>query len=241
MQFNGSVTVATMSPNSTPPLDVKTQPLSIDDLPQHAPPLESEPRARINPIQYTSTHALYRRENDGDDALSGQAVRHSAPAMFDTSSRRVRFTTDGDDNNSANRDLVGEFAKDRYRSFHRRPGSSHGHGLPDTEYTDQFRNLATNVLPTDLKNSSPFATSYQNQFPVFDLGYKHDARFDWQPGSGVPRPQTSLLKLQDAFVKSEVRKKFHDTFAETNPELRFNISKGKKHQFGGFNAQVIHG
>ena len=240
MQFNKSVTVATMSPNSTPPLDVKTQPLSVEDLPDHAPLLETEPKAKFNPIQYTSTHALYRPENDGGEALPGQAVRHSAPAMFDTSVRRVRFN-DGDDNNCANRDVVGEFAKERYRSFAKRPGSSHGHGVLDSEYTDQFRSLATNVLPTDLKNSSPFATSYQNQFSVFDLGYKHDVRFDWQPGSGIPRPQTSLLRLQDTFIKSEVRKKFHDTFSETNPELRFNISKGKKHQFGGFNAQVIHG
>ncbi|XP_076437130.1 uncharacterized protein LOC143276493 [Babylonia areolata] len=230
VQFNHSVTVATMSPTSTPPVNVQTQPLNGG---------EDTPREKVNPTQYTSTHALYRHENNGTDAaISSALVRHSMPAMFDTTARSVHFASDKAVNGSA------DFAAldlTRSNTFPRRPRSTHGsHGVLDSEYTDQFTSLSTNFMPTGIRSAS-VSSSYQNQFPIFDLGYKHDQRFDWHPGSGVPRPQTSLLKMQDSFIKSDIRRKFHDLFPETNPELRFNIVKGKKHSFGGFNAQVIHG
>ena len=92
---------------------------------------------------------------------------------------------------------------------------------------------------------SPFASQIApSPSSYFDLGYKHDSRFDWQPESGTPRPQTSLLQIQDSFSKSGVRKKFHRDFPETNPDLRENIISGRKHDFGSFgsvNAQVLRG
>ncbi|KAK7092379.1 uncharacterized protein [Littorina saxatilis] len=244
VQFNTSVTVATMSPTSTPPMNLQTQPLSgEEELPYHATPLSDEVRVKVIPTPYTSTQALYSKENDGF-ADSVPSLRHSAPAMFDTSARTVHWAEN--DNNSNNSAMEGLHAPSRYedrmRSFQRRPTSVHGHGTLDSEYTDQFQSHSSNYMPTNLKTSFA-STSYQNQYPIphFDLTYKTDARFNWQPGSGLPRPQTCLLKIQDAFNKSELRSKFHQVYPETNPELRFNIAQGKRHSFGGVNAQVIHG
>ncbi|KAH3868327.1 hypothetical protein DPMN_031470 [Dreissena polymorpha] len=86
-----------------------------------------------------------------------------------------------------------------------------------------------------------FDSAYKAQFPAYHIGYKHDARFQWEPGYGTPRPQTSLLKLQNKFEKTEVRKKFLSQFSESNPDLRENITRGKKHSFWGINGQLIHG
>ena len=113
-------------------------------------------------------------------------------------------------------------------------------------------------MPSDLRHSWACESSYQSQFPTggaksanhfdlsfkkdhFDLSFKKDARFNWEPGCGTPRPQSSLLDLQNAFRKSDVRRKFHDNFPETNPDLRENHTRGKKHEFNGINAQVFRG
>ena len=109
---------------------------------------------------------------------------------------------------------------------------------------DQFLSKSTNFMPsTDVSDSFMFKTAYQSQFPSqhLDLGYKDGERYNWTPGSGSPRRQFRLLELQDSFVKSDIRKNFHDQFPERNPDLRENIRKGKKHSFGSLNAQVLRG
>ena len=50
----------------------------------------------------------------------------------------------------------------------------------------------------------PIRSSYASQFPVYDLSEKKDLRFSWEPGCGLPRPQSCLLDLQNSFIKSEV-------------------------------------
>jgi hypothetical protein len=60
----------------------------------------------------------------------------------------------------------------------------HGHGLQDSEYTDQFRSLTSNFsAPVGVRNHF-MATSYQSQYPIphFDIGFQRDERFNWQPG-----------------------------------------------------------
>ncbi|XP_059174408.1 uncharacterized protein LOC131954646 [Physella acuta] len=112
---------------------------------------------------------------------------------------------------------------------------------PVSEMADEFRSLSTNFLPQGCQTAPTARSCYASQFPYYDLGEKKDKRFDWQPGKGHLRPQTCLSELQDSFIKSEVRRRFHHQFPETNPDLRVNITTGKKHVFFGMNAQVIRG
>ena len=107
---------------------------------------------------------------------------------------------------------------------------------------DHFASKSTTFTgPIDL-NWAP-KSSYAELHPgaSAELSYKQDKRFKWKPGTGTPRPQTTLLKLQDAFTKSAIRQKFHKQFYENNPDLRENIVLGKQHEFGGMNAQVWRG
>ncbi|GFO00369.1 hypothetical protein PoB_002687400 [Plakobranchus ocellatus] len=113
--------------------------------------------------------------------------------------------------------------------------------LPISETADEFSSLSTNFMPVGMSYESPMRSSYASQYPVYDLSEKKDLRFSWEPGTGQLRPQSCLLDLQNSFIKSEVRKKFHRTYPEINPEIRMNINTGKKHSFFGMNAQVIHG
>jgi len=68
-----------------------------------------------------------------------------------------------------------------------------------------------------------------------------DWRHSWRPGEGVPRPQTLLNGLQNAFRKSDAHKKFHAAFPESAPDLRDHIALGRKHEFLGGNAQALRG
>ena len=123
-----------------------------------------------------------------------------------------------------------------------------GKGKP-TESLNAHASLGSNIMPSDLRHSWACESSYQSQFPTggtksanyVDLSFKKDERFNWEPGCGTPRPQSSLLDLQNAFRKSDVRRKFHENFSETNPDLRENHTRGRKHEFGGINAQVFRG
>ncbi|KAJ8036352.1 hypothetical protein HOLleu_20303 [Holothuria leucospilota] len=109
-----------------------------------------------------------------------------------------------------------------------------------------------------LDNSNPNSTSASSK-PLYDPAYRNphsnpvvdsrhhnpdgtgEFRFKWTPDYPYGnRPQTSLLKLQNSFTKSDARKSFHDTFPETNPDLRDNIGSGKKHEFHGQNAYYWH-
>ena len=114
---------------------------------------------------------------------------------------------------------------------------------------DQLLSKSSNFFP-NTQNSWSAKSAYQSQYPggatprkppLTDLSFKDDERFSWKPSSGTPRPQTSLLDIQDSFKISEIRKKFHQQFPETNVDLRENIILGKKHTFGGINAQVFRG
>ncbi|GFR88677.1 hypothetical protein ElyMa_004258600 [Elysia marginata] len=95
---------------------------------------------------------------------------------------------------------------------------------PISETIDEFRSLSTNFMPSGLSSDMTSRSSYASQYPIYDLSEKKDLRFSWEPGCGLPRPQSCLLDLQNSFIKSEVRKRFHRTYPETNPEIRMNIN-----------------
>uniref|UniRef100_A0A8C3T6M6 Chromosome 7 open reading frame 31 n=1 Tax=Chelydra serpentina TaxID=8475 RepID=A0A8C3T6M6_CHESE len=59
---------------------------------------------------------------------------------------------------------------------------------------------------------------------------------EWIPNSGVPRPQTSLLELQDSFSKTGAHKRFHNSIKGEAKDLRDNIHEGRRHTFYGFNS-----
>ena len=121
----------------------------------------------------------------------------------------------------------------------RQPNTAH--------FTDQFASRSSNVIPGagDQPGSASCSWSaYQHQFPVFnrvDMTFKNDERFNWKPGCGVPRPQTSLLDIQNGFTRTDTRKNFHGNFRENCPDLRDNIVAGRKHTFMSMNAQVLRG
>jgi len=112
---------------------------------------------------------------------------------------------------------------------------------PVSETQDVFRSLSTNFMPSGLDSTPSMRSSYASQFASLDLSEKRDPRFAWEPGCGQPRPQSCLLAMQDGFIKSQIRKKFHASYPEQPSEIRMNINTGKKHTFFGMNAQVIHG
>ncbi|XP_025034894.1 sperm-associated microtubule inner protein 4 [Pelodiscus sinensis] len=59
---------------------------------------------------------------------------------------------------------------------------------------------------------------------------------EWIPNSGVPRPQTSLLELQNSFSKTGAHKRFHNSIKGEVKDLRDNIHEGRRHTFYGFNS-----
>jgi len=176
-----------------------------------------------NTIQYTSTHAEWKKENESP--LLGRKRPQPTFLLPETKPLVVERPVESTNEPMSHRPR-------------RRPATS----LEGTEYRDEFGSLSSNFAPSNLRHSYTFQTAYQSQFPQYQhIGYKGDDRFKWQPGHGTPRPQTHLLNLQDTFSKSNIRNKFHSQFPETNPDLRMNIIKGKKHAFGGMNAQILHG
>ncbi|CAH1241854.1 C7orf31 [Branchiostoma lanceolatum] len=68
------------------------------------------------------------------------------------------------------------------------------------------------------------------------------SRMTWRPGTGTPRPQTSLLKIQESFSKTDAHKKFHQSFEDKQADLRDNspIGTSNKHYFSGFNSYYWH-
>ena len=106
--------------------------------------------------------------------------------------------------------------------------------------SNQFASKSSNFMPSDFSASWAPKSAYESQFKV-DMSFKQEPRFDWKPGSGTPRPQSSLLDIQDGFSKSESRKMFRRQFPENLPDLRENIVLGRKHEFDSMNAQVLRG
>ncbi|XP_041372171.1 uncharacterized protein LOC121385529 [Gigantopelta aegis] len=172
----------------------------------------------VNTTQYLSTQAQYNKENEGS------LIFNQKPSVFTQTPRPLEPVVESR-----------QMMEVQPRRHARRPATT------DTEYRDEFVSHSTNFLPTNLKYVPSFRTSYENQFPYHDIGYKNDEVFKWEPGCGWPRPQTALLDIQNSFKKTEVRKKFHAMFNEGAPDLRRNIHQGKKHSFNGINAQLIHG
>ena len=84
-------------------------------------------------------------------------------------------------------------------------------------------------------------SSYGQQYQRMLDDSKNDPRFNWAPGCGVPRPQTSLIKIQNSFTKTDAYKRLHEQFPEKNPRLIDNIIEGRQHEFNSLNAQVLRG
>lgn len=181
---------------------------------------ENKAGDKANTTQYLSTQAEYRKDNEGSARRPQPTFLMPEPAPVIKES--TQMTNDV------------ELSPRRPR---RRPFST-----TDTEYRDEFGSLSSNFAPSNLRHSYTFQTAYESQFPKYHhISYKSDDRFKWEPGHGVPRPQSTLLAIQDHFSKSDIRRNFHGQFREQNPDLRMNIISGKKHVFDGMNAQVLHG
>ncbi|XP_050407374.1 uncharacterized protein LOC126822486 [Patella vulgata] len=114
---------------------------------------------------------------------------------------------------------------------------------PGSEYKNEFNGASNGIVPTSLRGSSSFRSSYHSEFPIYhDMTFKSDPRFEWTSASGTPRPQTALLQIQDSFSKSDIKNKFNREFPEKAPEIRdHNIIQGKRHVFNGVHGQLIHG
>lgn len=186
--------------------------------------------------QYTSTQAQYLPSNDTEEEKEEkEETDKEFPLDNRTSWQKVKFTNI--ETKLENRDKE-EKPFIAYSSvIKKRPETSD----PSSEYRNEFSSKGTNFIPANLQHSLSFESAYKAQFPSHHIGYKNDCRFSWQPGRGTPRPQTSLLELQNQFDKSTVRKKFHAQFSEGNPDLRENITRGKKHNFYGISGQLLHG
>lgn len=144
-----------------------------------------------------------------------------------------------------------EKANEDYQSMKRsttmfQPGSStkpHGSvgrettniGAPDL-FASKSSNLGMGATPYDT-----FKTSYARDNEFKPLLAKDDVRYSWEPGCGTPRPQTSLLKIQNSFTKSGAHRSLRSSFPESNVNLIENVTEGRKHNFGALNAQVLRG
>ena len=177
--------------------------------------------------QYSSVQAQYLPEND-------KFEEEKAQQPF----QKVKFTNiETEPSNAGSTEIEPKPFIAYSNVLRKRPATSD----PSSEYRNEFSSKGTNFIPSNLENSISFESAYKAQFPAHDIGYKRDARLDWQPGHGMPRPQTSLLNIQNRFEKSSVRRSFLSQFSESNPDLRDNITKGKKHNFYGLSGQIIHG
>ena len=198
--------------------------------------LDSDPKPATEPVvttQYTSTQAQYNPQFDQEE--SDKEENAEAGEDGPVTVPRIRFTnieTKLEDRDKEEKPFIA------YSSvLRKRPVTSD----PSSEYRNEFSSKGTNFMPSNLHNSLSFESAYKAQYPSHHIGYKHDPRFSWEPGYGVPRPQTSLLDQQNRFEKSSVRRKFHHQFPESNPDLRQNIVSGKKHDFYGISGQLLHG
>lgn len=107
---------------------------------------------------------------------------------------------------------------------------------PNSLFDSKSSNLGIGATSYNL-----FKSSYEQQFKQDVNDKPADPRYNWEPGCGVPRPQTSLLKIQNGFSKSAAYQDLRHMFPERNPNLIDNVTKGRKHQFGPMNAQVLRG
>ena len=109
----------------------------------------------------------------------------------------------------------------------------HSIGTPN-----QFASNSSNFLGGGQSVSWSRGSAYQSQFA--GSGHKLDD-VTWRPGCGFNSPQDLIDYLERNFSQTEARKKFHSAFPEGSPDVRQNTSRGKKHSFGGVNAQVLRG
>lgn len=104
--------------------------------------------------------------------------------------------------------------------------------------------LKTPTLARSADWSNPAKTNQSQPVTRNPMGFSYNGDGgiqEWIPGSGQLRPQSSLLKIQDSFSKSDARRRFHERFPENAPDLRENIVAGRGHWFGGINAQLLRG
>lgn len=114
--------------------------------------------------------------------------------------------------------------------------------IPDTEMPEEV--VVERVAPVDENVGSTNPRIINLSAPDKDAERRtKDWRHSWRPGEGVPRPQSLLTNLQNAFRKSQVHRKFHATFPETAPDLRDHgvLKHVRKHEFTGGNAQMLRG
>ncbi|KAL5010406.1 hypothetical protein ScPMuIL_012711 [Solemya velum] len=222
VSFSDKVTVATRDENgsllvrSTPTRDI-TRDITKEDVNTVA----AMTHEKIETPQYLSMQAEWRKaapvktpEQDASVEKRTEVVR--AKSEYDLSAERGKLN---------------EFS----RLYRRRASSS----AENTEYKDEFSSHSTNFAPTNLRHAMTYQTAYQNQFPTYSIGV-NDERFTWEPGTNSPRPQSKLIKMQDGFHKSGVRRSFHCTFSESAPDLRENLTSGKQHRFYGVHCQSLH-
>ncbi|KAL8559310.1 hypothetical protein ACOMHN_060001 [Nucella lapillus] len=222
---------------------------SLPRLPAIINPLRHSAPPAITTTNTTQTrHVRFADDTNNNNNNNGGNAESSEDEDDNNNNNEGKSGSAVDENSNSNNNNEGSVhsteasaTKERYRSFPKRlPGAAHGHGLIDTEYTAHYTGHLHSFLPP-ISGNGPSSSREEGKIPHFDLGYKNDARFNWQPGRGVPRPQTILLKLQEDFSRSEAQRKFCQTFPEINPELRWNICKGRRHHFWGFNSQILHG
>lgn len=214
VSFSDSMTVASSYDNGT---------MRFASAPAKLPSVDADgtPRDQVNTTQYISTQAMWNKQNE--------AMNQNKPQPF------TLFSTE------PNKAVVTTTKRQQLLDIPDRQPVRRSATFDGTEYKDEFGSKSTNFCPTNLRHSLSFDSAYKNQFPAHDLGYKPDPRFSWEPGYGVPRPQTYLLRMQDSFCKTDIRRNFHNQFVENNADLRLNITKGKKHSFNGMNCQILHG
>ncbi|KAL3836233.1 hypothetical protein ACJMK2_021672 [Sinanodonta woodiana] len=224
VSFSDNVTVALAYENG--PMRYSSAPTRGSVCEEKQEPFVTTP---VNTTQYTSTHALYDKANE---------TTHYSEAKQSTIYNINPKEMEEEDKENTPQQPSFSVSVPKVSKF-QRPATSFGDG---TEYRDEFGSRSSNFMPANLKNSLSLKTAYEQQFPVYNhIGYKYDPRFSWEPGHGTPRPQTTLLEIQNRFSKSSVIRKFQSQFPENNPDLRENITNGKKHNFYGLSGQVLHG
>lgn len=85
-------------------------------------------------------------------------------------------------------------------------------------------------------------TAGSTECPVWNLSAKDNLwpRW-WYPGCGDARPSSALASIQDGFSKTQAYRRLN-RYTEKAPDLRDNITEGRKHVFiAGFNGQVLRG
>ncbi|XP_064644813.1 uncharacterized protein LOC135498467 isoform X2 [Lineus longissimus] len=217
VQFADNLTVATGA--GAEPIRIRSAPMGLS---------VPNPGVNVADTQYQSTEAQYDWRNS---SLVQPRGDQGQGYMEDVKKNAFSFASSKSNHEGKKTITFGVATKRR--------------GTYDDD-RDQFASNSTTFFPGKVLDgaSEQFNTAYQAQFPHYNIDYKNDARFQWKGDSNTPRPQTSLLQIQNSFTKSDAHKKLHHVFPETNVDLRENIIDGRQHvfdSFGHLNAQQLRG